>query len=355
MDVEVKPLLTALDRAVRLGDPVRLAPLVEGLEVVSVGIDCRVASYLREAKGDPLGPDHSRPVYVQGAPMFKALQIRATDKPVKLRADATHLHVRHGAYKMKLPLVQDTFEMAAPTNRAWLPGGGFEDRLDQVAPIVDKKERHGILAHWGEGRISLVGRAGGRQVHIASWECDVGSGVGRVCFSRAAADHVRRLGKIQTWLESDGSLFFRSGDAAIRVSPIRDGYPQDYYQALCANPYSLVCEFGRDELIFAVKAASAVLSKNDIDVTVVAEQVVEDGTIVFKVRARNSVTQATAEESVVAATMTPSKWRGRLNSKDLQVSLARFGSKTVMVSFGEKLVRFNDDALQVFLLLLSGG
>lgn len=355
MDVEVKPLLVALNRAVKTGEPVRFSECRPGvLEIVAVGIDCRVASYVRALSA--AGEGSQLPVsYVQAASLAKALQIRATDKLVKLRVDETHMHVRHGAYRMKLPLVQDDFEMAVPASDLMpFPGGGFEERLNQVAPIVDKTERQGVLMQWGSERVALVSRAGTRQVHIASWDCEVGASSGRLCFSKGAADGILQLGEIQSWRESGGSLFFEGEDAALRVSPIRDGYPTDYYAALSNDSFDLVCSFRRDELIFAVKAAAAVLSKNDIDVSIESTQVVkEQEVVVFRVRAQNGVTQATAEEAVMGGSTEPQAWKGRVNAKDLLASLARFGSNDVTASFGKKMVRLHDPTLRAFLLLLG--
>ena len=347
MQVAVDALQEALSRSIKVGEVVRLAACSGALHATAVGLDCRL-NVIVPADGD------MSPVYVAAEPLAKAVQVRAVDVPATLVADDTTLTCRHGEFRMTLPRVAGTFEMTGRGSAALaMPGAGLPEQLAPVAPVVAKDERLGILLHWGEGRAALLGSSGGYRYHVARWACP-GQGSGRFCFSRGAADQILHLGKVVAWWQEDDLLYFAAEHALLRVSPVRDGYPRDWFAPLAQQVYGFTCTFDPTRLAFALKVAAAALSNDDIDVTVSVVGLVDAG-VLFEVAGKSAREKTSAVEKIVGTDATaPVAWKGRLVLRDLQQSLAQFGKDPVRVSFGQTTVRIEGGSLQAFLMLLSG-
>lgn len=348
MNVPLQGLLASLDRATRLGDVVRFATTTRGLEVTAVGADCRLASYC-EADGE------LPTCYVHAAPITKALQTRPADRPAELSCKDDVLVIRHAEYKARLPLLaRQTFEMVwAGGDQRW-GGAGLVEHLDDVASIVDRNERFGVLFDWHDGAVNLVGRAGSRQFHHTSWAVSTHED-GRYCMSRGAADHVVRLGEVASWWAAGGSLYFEAADAFLRVSPMRDSYPRDYMEIARAEQFMLTCEFRREHLEAAVRAADAVLSKNDIAIVMKVARQASDpsgmpGAFV-EILTQNGSTHATASETIFGAASVVVPWEGRMHGRDLLNSIKRCTDETIAIDFGRKLVRLRSTKLHAYLWL----
>lgn len=348
MNVPLQGLLASLDRAIRLGEIVRFASSPRGLEITAVGADCRIASYC-EAEGE------LPTCYVQAGSLVKALATRPLDRPARLAVSDTTLTVHHAEYRARLPLIdRQTFEMVWAGGERRFVGDDLVAHLDAVSSIVDRNERHGVLFDWHDGSANFVGLVGGRQFHHASWAVE--ADVGRYCMSRGAADNIVRLGTVVSWWAADGSLYFEAADAFLRVSPMRDSYPRDYLEIVRREPFVLTCAFRREHLDAAVKAADAMLSKNDIDVMLKiagqADLADQQGCIV-EISARNGSTRATTAERIFATCAVVLPWEGRVNCRDLLRSLKHCDDEAVVVDFGKTLVRLRSGALHSYLMLLN--
>ena len=328
------------------------------LSVVSVGLDCRAASYANTSVPSSPMP----PWYVPVDTILRAVSLRASDKPIALSCDDGKLLVRHGEFSMRVPLVEgESFEMVPvpPPGPAWQRDASFVERLQRVATIVQQDERQGILLEW-DGRVAtLVGMSRGHQLHESTWACGL-PGSGRIAFSRSAADEVMGVKGLQQWTVQDGSLYFGAAlpdkgvSRALRVSQVRDGYPRDWRDLPNRDQFDLTCSFVPGELLAALKVVGAVLTRDESEVMLSAAQQVGPDGVVFEVRGK-SLRKATAVEKVIGRTTRAAAWEGRVNVRDLQVTLQKFSSSnSVVVSFGRRLMILEDreGAGRAFLSLL---
>lgn len=345
---DVRGLDAAAARAAHAGDVVRLDAHAGSMSLVAVGMDCRVRTTV-QVDGEDI-----EAVYVMADPLARALHLREADKPVDLRATDTAIMIRHGEYRLRLPLVRVSgfgFDDEQPA--AWLPPDGFQEAVKQVATILPKDDPLGVLVEWRDGTVLLAAVHRSRHVHAVRLPCPQ-EHAGRTCISRSAADQVLRIGELTGWgIDSAGSLWFRSDTSLLRVSPVRDGFPRQFDQVL-DDVAVMDADVQLADLIGAIRVVGVVLAKEDEHVVIASVAQTEDGAAVFEVTAKASTGSASASEKLLGKTTAPVLWTGTCNIKDLTTSLAAVDGDVVQLALGQKSILLRDGRFRALLALMVG-
>lgn len=345
MKLEIAALRDLLGKVTKVDHLIRMESAAGRLVATARDIDCRIAISIA-CDGD------MDPIYLKVEPLVKAVQLRASDIPADITADANTIRVQHGEFSMKLPMSKDSLDPLIYSQPPSPMAGPLREAIASAYAATENDEKLGVLLCWSNGRARTIGAAQGfRLVHVFEWSCEPGSG--RFSMSKQAAAHLVSLGQVDRWWLEDGRLFVASPSAVLRINPTRDNYPKsDFVGELAGSDPVMMCWFDRLNVEFAVRCASSVLG-DDTNVTLSCDQRAGPDAVIFRVTGRNSITGASASEAFLGRTSQPIAWSGKLNAGDLRTSLASSHSEQISVILSDKTVKISNDPFIGFLRLMG--